>query len=172
MEYYSVVKKQWRTDTCYYMEKPQKHDSRWEVRFRMIAPLWHVQNRQIHRERRHISAHQGMGSRIMGNDHKCKLDLFYVLCVYLFAVQYWGLNLGPILWATPLALLCEGLFFFLNRILWTVCLGWLWTVILLISASWVARITGVSHQHLAYFIYLFILVKNAMELHSGDDYTT
>jgi hypothetical protein len=30
---------------------------------------------------------------------------------------------------------------------WTICLGWLWHVILLISASWVARITGVSHQY-------------------------
>jgi hypothetical protein len=27
--------------------------------------------------------------------------------------------------------------------------GWLWIVILLMSASRVARITGVSHQHLA-----------------------
>jgi hypothetical protein len=34
---------------------------------------------------------------------------------------------------------------FLDRVSWTVCLGWLWTVILLISASWLARITGVSH---------------------------
>jgi hypothetical protein len=31
----------------------------------------------------------------------------------------------------------------------TICLGWLWTVMLLISASWVPRITGMSHQHLA-----------------------
>jgi hypothetical protein len=31
----------------------------------------------------------------------------------------------------------------------TICLGWLWTVILLISASWVARITGINHQRLA-----------------------
>jgi hypothetical protein len=31
----------------------------------------------------------------------------------------------------------------------TVCLGWLQTAILLISASWVARITSVSHQCLA-----------------------
>jgi hypothetical protein len=29
--------------------------------------------------------------------------------------------------------------------------GWLWTAILLISASWVARITGVSHRHPATF---------------------
>jgi hypothetical protein len=27
--------------------------------------------------------------------------------------------------------------------------GWLWTMILLTSTSWIARITGVSHQHLA-----------------------
>jgi hypothetical protein len=31
----------------------------------------------------------------------------------------------------------------------TICLGWLPTMILLISASWVARITGVSHRGLA-----------------------
>jgi hypothetical protein len=32
----------------------------------------------------------------------------------------------------------------------TICLGWLWTVILLISASWVVRITGMSHWRLAH----------------------
>jgi hypothetical protein len=36
--------------------------------------------------------------------------------------------------------------YFQHRVLWTVCLGWLWTLILLISASWIARIIGVSHQ--------------------------
>jgi hypothetical protein len=29
-----------------------------------------------------------------------------------------------------------------------ICLGWLWTTILLISTSWIARITGMSHQRL------------------------
>jgi hypothetical protein len=29
----------------------------------------------------------------------------------------------------------------------TNCWGWLWTTILPISASQVARITGISHQH-------------------------
>jgi hypothetical protein len=29
--------------------------------------------------------------------------------------------------------------------LWTIFSGWLWTMILLFSASWVARITGMSH---------------------------
>jgi hypothetical protein len=27
------------------------------------------------------------------------------------------------------------------------CLDWLWTLILLISASWIARITGMTHWH-------------------------
>jgi hypothetical protein len=40
---------------------------------------------------------------------------------------------------------------FWNRVLWTTSLGWLWTVILLIFASQVARITGVSYQCLAKF---------------------
>jgi hypothetical protein len=36
--------------------------------------------------------------------------------------------------------------FFWDRVSQTICPGWLRKVILLISASWVARITGVSHQ--------------------------
>jgi hypothetical protein len=36
-----------------------------------------------------------------------------------------------------------------DRVSWAICLGWLWTTILLISVSWVARIIGVSQQHLA-----------------------
>jgi hypothetical protein len=41
-----------------------------------------------------------------------------------------------------------GFFFFWDRVLRTVCPGWPRTTILLISAFWVARITGVSHGHL------------------------
>jgi hypothetical protein len=40
----------------------------------------------------------------------------------------------------------------------TICLGWLWNTILLISASRVARITGVSHRHPA-FLYYFKRLK-------------
>jgi hypothetical protein len=36
---------------------------------------------------------------------------------------------------------------FWDRVSWTTCLGWLQTAILLISPSWVARITGVRHWH-------------------------
>jgi hypothetical protein len=39
--------------------------------------------------------------------------------------------------------------FFQDRFLQTTCLGWLRTMVLLISASWGARITGVSHWCLA-----------------------
>jgi hypothetical protein len=42
-------------------------------------------------------------------------------------------------WATPLDLFYIG--YFWDRVLWTTCLGWPWIVILLISASQVARIT-------------------------------
>jgi hypothetical protein len=38
---------------------------------------------------------------------------------------------------------------FQDRVSWTICSDWLWTAILLISASWAARITDVSHWHLA-----------------------
>jgi hypothetical protein len=35
---------------------------------------------------------------------------------------------------------------FPNGIWWTICLGWHQTVTLMMSASWVPRITGMSHQ--------------------------
>jgi hypothetical protein len=38
--------------------------------------------------------------------------------------------------------------FFLDRVLQTICPSWLWTMILLISVSWVSRSISVSHQHL------------------------
>jgi hypothetical protein len=44
--------------------------------------------------------------------------------------------------------------YFWDRVSQTICLGWLRTTILLIAASWVARITGVSHQHPAAFCLL------------------
>jgi hypothetical protein len=76
------------------------------------------------------------------------LFIFKPLSVFFFFFQIWGLNSGP----TPLALLCE--WFFWDRVSWTVCLGWLGTLILLISASWVARITGVSHWCLTWLCFL------------------
>jgi hypothetical protein len=48
-------------------------------------------------------------------------------------------------------------FFFQDRISWTVCLGWLWTAVLLISVSWVARITGMNYWHPASYFWRWLL---------------
>jgi hypothetical protein len=61
--------------------------------------------------------------------------------------------------ASLLALFCIG--YFQDMVLWTISLGWLQTMILLIFASWVARITVVvSHQHSAFgpFFHLSFLL--------------
>jgi hypothetical protein len=46
------------------------------------------------------------------------------------------------------------LWLFWRCVLGTICPGWPWTVILPISASQVAMITGMSHQHLAHPVFL------------------
>jgi hypothetical protein len=49
-------------------------------------------------------------------------------------------------------------FSFQDRVLRTICQGWLQTMVLLISASWVVRITEVRYQQLAwasFFVCLF-----------------
>jgi hypothetical protein len=52
-------------------------------------------------------------------------------------------------------------FFEIGSCTQTICLDWLGTSILLISASWIARITGVSHQCPAYLAVVnFFLVPN------------
>jgi hypothetical protein len=60
-----------------------------------------------------------------------------------FFWQYWGSKSGSTPQATPPAHFCDGVF--QDRVSQTICLGWLWTTIPLISVSWVARITGLSH---------------------------
>jgi hypothetical protein len=61
-----------------------------------------------------------------------------------FFFLYWGLNSGPSHWGTlPALFLWRD---FQDRVTWTICQSWFLTVIFLISASWVARITVVSHQ--------------------------
>jgi hypothetical protein len=43
---------------------------------------------------------------------------------------------------------------FWDRVSWNYLPGWLWTSIILISASWVARMTGMSHRCLTAFLIL------------------
>jgi hypothetical protein len=52
--------------------------------------------------------------------------------------------------------LCYGYF---DGVSQTICLGWPQNLILSISASWIARITGVSHQYPALGV-LFLKSKN------------
>jgi hypothetical protein len=70
------------------------------------------------------------------------MDHFFFF--FFFFLQNWGLTAGPTPQATLPAHFCDC--FFQDRISWTICLIWLQTVILLISASWVTRITGISHR--------------------------
>jgi hypothetical protein len=65
--------------------------------------------------------------------------------VCFFFSWFCGLNSGP----TPYPL-HQPIFmmsFSWGRVSGTVCPGWHWTSILLITAFWVTRITGVSHQY-------------------------
>jgi hypothetical protein len=68
---------------------------------------------------------------------------------FFFFLRYWGLNSGPTTFSHSTSPFLWWVFlrqghanYFQGQI---VC--WLQTVILLISDSWVARITGVNHQH-------------------------
>jgi hypothetical protein len=77
------------------------------------------------------------------------LSFFFAIVRFEFRAFTLSHCTSPFLW-----------WFFLARVLQTICLGWLWTVSLLIYASWVARITGVSHWHfliLLKFVIVWIL---------------
>jgi hypothetical protein len=58
---------------------------------------------------------------------------------------HWATLSAPFLW-----------WVFKDRVSWTICLGWLQTAILLISASWVAGITGMSCRHTAEILSIFM----------------
>jgi hypothetical protein len=66
------------------------------------------------------------------------------LCIFflIYFLQYWSLNSGPTSWVILLARFCDEFFEIGSHELFP--WGWLWATILLISASWVARITGTS----------------------------
>jgi hypothetical protein len=77
----------------------------------------------------------------------------YTTCVLLFFLLAGMLNSGPHASTLVLCQLSHSvrLFFFnveyfWDRVLWTVCPDWLQTPILLISACWLARITGAEHR--------------------------
>jgi hypothetical protein len=96
------------------------------------------------------SGYSGYGSNVKSSKRPAAYHYLPQPPTYpsLFLGGYWGLNSGPhaCLAALPLLPLCQPFFVMVifkvgSRNLFA--LGWLQTEILLISASWVARITGV-----------------------------
>jgi hypothetical protein len=91
--------------------------------------------------------------------------------LFLFFLKYWGFELRAyMLTHSTSPFFVMG--FFWGRILWTVCIGWLCTLILLISIFWIARIIGVNHRDPAlylllntYFLFFFFVIAiNQCEL--------
>jgi hypothetical protein len=101
-----------------------------------VAQVWPLGGNSVDRETPHSS-----------------LSLLVSSGFLLFSfLRYWGLNSGPTPWATPPALFLWRVFW--DRVSRTISLGWHQTAILLIPASWIAAITGLSHQCPAYVYFL------------------
>jgi hypothetical protein len=79
------------------------------------------------------------------------LSSFFFLSFFVFwSIGVWaqGLHLEPL--HQPFFVM--GIF--QDRVSWTIPLGWLRTTVFLISASWVARITGLATCAWQFFVFL------------------
>jgi hypothetical protein len=74
----------------------------------------------------------------------CFVFVSFWQSVLFFFLVVLGLELRAYTLSHSTSPFCEG--FFWDRILQTICQGWLWTSVLLIAAFWIASITGVSHR--------------------------
>jgi hypothetical protein len=72
----------------------------------------------------------------------------------------YGLNSGPIPWATPPHQPCFKVECFQNKLSQTICQGWLQTMFLMISASSVNGTTSMGHWHPAWIGDLNLKSKN------------
>jgi hypothetical protein len=86
--------------------------------------------------------------------------------LFLFFLGTQGLHIEP------LHLLFFVMGFFQDMVSWTICLGWVQTVILLISASLVARITGMSHPRLAKLTFSLSKQVTLLSSYNWDDKQT
>jgi hypothetical protein len=74
-------------------------------------------------------------------------------------------------WAIPPVHFCSGYFgdgisgYFGDVVLWTICLNWSQTMILLVSASKVLRITNISYQHLTTTLYFDSVIYSVSIFH-------
>jgi hypothetical protein len=119
----------------------------------------------VHNQGNHsCSVHSSQGKVTEGfQDLAIHGQQSFYLFIYLFCgTKIWpqGLCLEPL--HQPF---CHG--FFQVRVLRTICLDWLWSLSSWISASWVARITGVSHRPPAYFILPFLFFWHSASLCSS-----
>jgi hypothetical protein len=96
------------------------------------------------------------GSEIQSHVYSSRWPFFVCLFVVLgFELRAYTLShfTNPFLWKV-----------FWDRVSRTICLGWLQTTILLISASWVARITGKSHHA---WLQIFLIYRKILFLNWG-----
>jgi hypothetical protein len=100
----------------------------------------------------------GLGLRAYTLSHDTSpLVFFFCVCVCVCVCVVLELELRAYTLKLHQPLFVKG--FFQDRVLQTVCTGWLWTTILLISTSWIARITGLSHwcpAHQPFFVVGFL----------------
>jgi hypothetical protein len=78
-------------------------------------------------------------------DFSSKQPFLFLFFIYFILFALLRFELGPTLHQP---FLCCRVFW--ESVSQTICWGWFWTEILLIFASWVAGITGVSHRYLAW----------------------
>jgi hypothetical protein len=94
------------------------------------------------------------------------------MCLFLLVVLGFEYRASPLLGSVYHVSYSFSLFLcvcwvFSRQGSWTICLGWLQTVILLISSSWIARISGMSHWIPAYacfwwtYLMVFLMGGNA-----------
>jgi hypothetical protein len=77
-----------------------------------------------------------------GSEGKVQMSSF-LFCTGVWTQDLWFLGKCSTAWTTPPALFCVG--YFWDRVSQNICLGWLWSMTLLTSASQVVRTTCVSH---------------------------
>jgi hypothetical protein len=123
---------------------------------RVICPL-KVEVFLLCMSRTHVLGGEGGRGRGQYSSLFLRPNIYFYYINYLFCgTGAWtqDLHLEPL----HQSFFCDG--FFQDRVSWTICLGWFPTMISLISASWEARITGMSHwcQHTcigAWLIFIF-----------------
>jgi hypothetical protein len=123
----------------------------------MILTTWKLHTKKEYYRTFSSSTHwcKWMRSHVT-NLQKCWWYLDWIkfisyLIIYLFFAAL-GLELKGYTSSHSTSPFSWWVIFFWDKVLWSICPGCIQTLILLISASWVARITGPNSQHPALFL--------------------